>query len=255
MAQRYDLHGPDSKTVLAGACCAFGVFDGVHEGHRYIIDQVVQAAMHDGRQSVIITFDIDPDELFAADRLKKLMTNEDRLDMLGSLGADAVFVLPFDRQLANQEPTEFLQSLFGQYVPASLHVGQDIRFGRRAQGAIDDLRSWGELHGMHVVGHQLLAEDGSAVTSTRIRRLLGDGEVQEAAKLLCRPYCLRGTVEGGRHEGRQFGFRTANLHVPDQLRAIGDGVYACYATSIKSGIRLRCRLALPPRSKMRPLPI
>lgn len=82
---------------------------------------------------------------------------------------------------------------------------------------------------MRAVGHELLADDGAPVTATRIRGLLGAGRVAEAAELLGRPYALAGTVEPGRGEGRAFGIRTANLRVPDGLRAVGDGVYACWA--------------------------
>ncbi|MDE8703123.1 riboflavin biosynthesis protein RibF [Adlercreutzia equolifaciens] len=216
--------------VLDGAAVAFGVFDGVHEGHRFIIGEAVNAAREQGRPSAVITFDIDPDELFRPDRLKKLMTNEARIAKLAEQDVDAVVVLPFSREFAAQSPDAFLERCFGGGVPSSIHIGSDFHFGARAMGNVEDLRSWGERFGMAVHGHELVAEGGVPVTSTRIRGLLQEGKVREAAELLGRPYALSGTVRPGRGEGHDFGFATANLEVEPMLLAIGEGVYACYAT-------------------------
>ena len=92
------------EALLDRASVAFGVFDGVHEGHRFIIGEAVNTAREEGRASAVITFDIDPDEVFAADRLKKLMTNEARIAKLAELDVDAVVVLPFSREFAAQSP-------------------------------------------------------------------------------------------------------------------------------------------------------
>ena len=217
------------KEALAGACCAFGVFDGVHEGHRFIIGAASDAARDRGARSAVITFDVDPDELFRPEGLRKLMTNEERIAALAALPVDAVVVLSFTPAFAALEPGAFLDRFLGPAIPAELHVGADFRFGARGAGTVSDLVAWGELHGMRAVGHELLADDGAPVTATRIRGLLGAGRAAEAAELLGRPYAVTGTVEPGRGEGRDFGIRTANLTVPDGLRAVGDGVYACWA--------------------------
>lgn len=230
MATVISKDSPDfDPAVLDDAAVAFGVFDGVHEGHRFIIGEAVNAAREAGTRSAVITFDIDPDELFHPDRLKKLMTNEARIAKLAEQDVDAVVVLPFSREFAAQSPDDFLESCFGGGVPASIHIGSDFHFGARAAGNVEDLRTWGDAHGMTVHGHELVAEGGVPVTSTRIRGLLDEGDVRGAAELLGRPYSIGGTVRAGRGEGRDFGFATANLEVEPLLMAIGDGVYACYA--------------------------
>lgn len=229
MVEIFEVRKGSAAGLLQGCACSFGVFDGVHEGHRFIIGRAAEAARELGASCVVITFDRDPDELFHADRLKKLMSNEERLSVLASLDVDAVAVLPFTREFAAQTPSGFLAATFGDAVPASLHVGKDFRFGAKASGGIADLAAWGSSRGMRAFGHELLLEDGTPVTSTRIRKLLSEGKVEAAADLLLRPYSVSGTVQAGRGEGREFGFRTANLQVPDMFKCLGDGVYAAYA--------------------------
>ena len=216
--------------LIDGSACSFGVFDGVHRGHRYIIDFARRAAGERGCKSIVLTFDIDPDEMFRADSLKKLMSNEDRIAELAKLDVDAVVVLPFSREFAAQDPQAFLETTFAGNVPSSLHVGHDFRFGSKASGNVAVLAEWGSARGMEVFGHDLLIADGAPVTATRIRGLLGEGKVEEACLLLGHPYAVYGNVEAGRGEGRDFGFKTANIHVPDMMKVLGDGVYAAYAT-------------------------
>lgn len=229
MAQIYRAEEAFKAGVLNGSACAFGVFDGVHKGHRFIIDFARKAAEESGCNSVVLTFDIDPDELFRADSLKKLMSNADRIVELARLDVDAVVVFPFSLDFAAQDPQAFLDAAFAGNVPASLHVGFDFRFGKKASGGISQLIEWGSARGMAAYGHELLAYKGAPVTATRIRGLLAEGKIEEANDLLGRGYAVVGRVEAGRGEGRDFGFKTANLHVPDMMKVLGDGVYAAYA--------------------------
>ena len=150
--------------------------------------------------------------------------------MLATTGVDAVAVLPFTPEFAASSPEEFLVQTFDGTPPAFLHVGYDFRFGARAAGTVQDLDAWGSDMGTQVCAHGLKSEDGAPITATRIRLLLADGDISESNRLLGRPYFMTGTVTPGRGEGADLGFRTANLTVPDQLRPIGDGVYAAYAT-------------------------
>lgn len=213
-----------------GSSCAFGVFDGVHVGHRFLLAQAMRTARAQGGISIALTFDIDPDEVFHPRRLKKLMANDERLLMLSSTGVDAVVVLPFTHALSMLSPEGFLGATFGGQVPAHLHVGHDFHFGAHAVGTIRDLEAWGQAGGTHIDAHDLKSEEGAPVTATRIRLLLADGDIAEANRLLSRPYFMMGKVQSGRGEGAELGFRTANLMVPDQLRALRDGVYAAWAT-------------------------
>lgn len=226
------LHIVDSSfdySLLDKASCAFGVFDGLHTGHRYLIGCAIESGAESSRTAAI-TFDIDPDEVFHPERLKKLMRNADRLAALEQSGVDDVVVLPFTKDFSSLSPEGFLASTFPRGVPAHMHVGEDFRFGARAAGTVDTLRAWGESSGCEVHAHHLVSADGRPVTSTRIRLLLLNCDVKEAARLLGRPYTLRETVRRGRGEGADFGFATANLAVKPHDRVLGEGVYAAYAT-------------------------
>ena len=204
MAEIYKVDASFDHGFFKGTSCAFGVFDGVHRGHRYLLDCARSTAAETGGASVALTFDIDPDEVFHPTRLKKLMTNEERVRLLADSGVDVT-------------------------VPSCLHVGYDFKFGARAAGTVRDLDSWAAVGGTSVQAHDLKSDDGAPITATRIRLLLAGGDVEEANRLLGRPYFMTGVVEPGRGEGADMGFRTANLVVPDQMRPLGDGVYAAYA--------------------------
>lgn len=229
MAEIYRVDASFDHGFFKGTSCAFGVFDGVHRGHRFLLDCARATASENGGASVALTFDIDPDEVFHPTRLKKLMTNEERVLMLADSGVDAVAVLPFTRDFAASSPEEFLVQTFDGTVPSCLHVGYDFKFGARAAGTVRDLDAWAAEGGTDVQAHDLKSDDGAPITATRIRLLLADGDIEEANHLLGRPYFMTGVVEPGRGEGADLGFRTANLTVPDQMRPLGDGVYAAYA--------------------------
>lgn len=237
MAVVYKADSSFDKSFFSGSSCAFGVFDGVHMGHRFLIDCAKETARKGGGKSIALTFDIDPDEMFHAERLRKLMSNDERLAMLADTGVDAVVALPFTRDFAASSPEEFLRRTFGEGVPAYLHVGADFHFGCKAAGSVTELREWASSHGMTVDAHELKSSDGSPVTATRIRLLLADSNIAEANALLTRPYFVSGRVEPGRGEGADMGIRTANLLIPDQMRPIADGVYAAYAHV--SGVRYK----------------
>lgn len=230
MAEIYEVNEGFDHAFFEKTSCAFGVFDGVHAGHRYLIGQACATAGESGGTSVALTFDIDPDEVFHPDRLKKLMANEERLGMLAATGVDAVVVLPFTPAFSALTPDEFLKATFNGTAPAFLHVGYDFKFGARAAGTVRELEAWGSAAGTSVVAHDLKGADGAPITATRIRLLLGEGNIEEANLLLERPYFMTGTVQSGRGEGADLGFRTANLTVDDQLRPLADGVYAAWAT-------------------------
>ena len=228
--------------VFDGASCAFGVFDGVHRGHQYLLRCTQETARRSGGRAIALTFDIDPDELFHPERLKTLLSNEDRLAALAASGVDTVVVLPFTRAFAASSPQEFLARTFGGHAPAFLHVGSNFRFGARALGRVEDLRAWGAAAGTEVRAHDLKSEDGAPISATRIRLLLAKGDLDEANKLLGRPYQLRGTVLRGRGEGGAMGFHTANLAPSFAYRVLGEGVYAGYADL--AGVRYRAAVSV-----------
>ena len=230
------------QSLLAGTSCAFGVFDGLHRGHRFLLERAIATSDSPTSKSMAITFDIDPDEVFHPERLKKLMRNADRIEELAALGVDDVLVLPFTPQLFSSAPLEFLEHLFSQGAPAHMHVGSDFRFGARAAGTVETLKRWGAEVGCQIHAHDLISADGKPITATRIRLLLLDCKVKEAAELLGRPYALRETVQRGRGEGTNFGFATANLQVKPHDRVLGEGVYAAYA--IVDGVRYKAAVSV-----------
>lgn len=226
MAKMYRVDDSFDRAFFAGASCTFGVFDGVHRGHRFLLERTQMSALKSGGHSVVLTFDIDPDEIFRPQTHKKLMSNDDRLSTLAQSGMDAVAVLPFTLDFAALSPQEFLADLFGGGAPAYMHVGCDFRFGARAAGTVSDLQNWGKSSGTQICAHDLKSDDGKPITATLIRSLLSEGHIEEANRLLGHPYTLTAKVRAGRGEGAKFGFRTANLAIAPQFRILGDGVYA-----------------------------
>ncbi len=246
MALLTSYRDANDQALLDGSVCAFGVFDGVHLGHRHLIAETLAEARLRQKPCYILTFSEDPDEIFAPVRLKKLMSNEDRLQTLAAFELDGVIVLPFDRIIASLSPDDFLDQYLGPATPSLFSMGSNGRFGAGARGTIEDLRRWGEDHGMEVASFELLSYGGEPVTSTRIRQCLASGQVEEATLLLDEPYHLSGVVRHGRGQGRSFGFRTANLEVSPQLLAVGDGVYGGYAWIEDKRYRAAISVGLPP---------
>ena len=153
------------------SCATLGVFDGFHEGHAFEIEECLSDAKTRGCNSVAITFDVDPDEIFKKDFLK-LMSNEERIEKLKSSGVDKVYVLNFD-EIKDLEGEEFLEKYFGKNPPLSLHIGEGFKFGKNQSGNTDLLLKWGKEHGMEVYVHELVKKDGEVVSSTRLRERIG----------------------------------------------------------------------------------
>jgi riboflavin kinase/FMN adenylyltransferase len=237
---------PTAELDLGAFVCAIGVFDGLHEGHRFVIGQAVDQARRLGVSTVAITFDQDPDELFLQPASqRKLLINEDRIALLATSGVDAVFVIPFDETFASKEPLEFLNAVIAAHgTPRGIHVGADFRFGSKAHGTVDDLRLWSAERDCEVFAHKLLTDEGLPVTATRIRNALQAGELTLANQLLTRPHFLWAWVTQGRNLGRELGFPTANLELEEHLVRPADGVYAgvvevdknLYRTAVSVGV-------------------
>lgn len=213
---------------LGPVSCTIGAFDGIHQGHRFLFSSVVEDARARGIASAIVTFDPDPDELFLpAERVRKLLSNEDRIAYLRTFGADYVIVISFTRELAAHSCEEFLRDVLGRVADVrAIHVGDNFRLGASNAGTVDCLQHVGEGAGFDVFGHDLRRFDGRPVSATRIRDCLAAGELDEANDLLCRPYYLAGTVVDGRHEGRDLGFPTANVRIDYPYVMPAEGVYA-----------------------------
>ena len=235
LARTFFVGAAEARIVLAdafgdcesmgAASIAIGVFDGVHRGHRELIDAVIRDARVHGCKAVVVTFDPDPDVVVCPAPAQKLMTTADRLHALAQTGVDAVVAVPFTPAVASLDHVGFLELLAHVVDIRSIRVGSDFRLGRGGASGVAEMQAWGVERGVDVYGHNLLCEAGEAICATRIRRELSLGHVELAADLLGRSYMVRGGVIRGRHEGSDMGFPTANLLVPNGIQLPADGVY------------------------------
>lgn len=214
-----------------GSVCAIGAFDGVHLGHRALIERARSEALRRGDELVVVTFSPDPSVVLCPGHPQRmLLSDEGRLRALRSIeGVDRVVVLDFTQELAALPYDRFvLETLGGLVGLDAIVVGSDFRLGAGGEGTVEALSGLGRAHGFDVIGMDLLDEGGAPVTASRIRRLVGDGRVEAAAGLLGRCHVVSGEVVHGRGEGTGFGFPTANVRVRDGLCLPAEGVYAGY---------------------------
>lgn len=208
-----------------------GMFDGVHRGHRLVIDHLRKEASARGLQTAVVTFTTHPQLLFHPDSGLRLLTSAAKKEqLLAQTGVDCTLLLSFTRELAAVTAADFMALLRRRCNVRLLVVGYDHHFGRRTDGeSFADYHCYGESLGMEVVAAPALGE--GTVSSSAIRKLLAEGDVRGAEKMLGRRYTLAGTVVGGRQNGRLIGFPTANIDLGGEpLLVPADGVYATEVT-------------------------
>lgn len=207
---------------------AVGVFDGLHRGHRRIIEQGLAVARERGVPMAVVTFDPHPDAVLGkAPPEPPLTPTSEKIALLEAWGVERVVVIPFDRALAALEPEDFVRKfLLGDLGMVHLVTGQDFALGRGRKGNVPYLTELGAREGFTVEAVPLLVEHHGAVSSTRIRGALKGGDVAFAAELLGRPYALEGSVVHGHGIGKQLDYPTANLELPEPRLLPADGVYA-----------------------------
>jgi riboflavin kinase/FMN adenylyltransferase len=208
-----------------------GAFDGVHRGHRHLIGGAVRRARRLEHQSAILTFDPHPDLVVHPERGRLYLTSlEERAELIGALGADLLIVLPFTRATMGLSALDFMADVCGAVALRELWIGHDFALGRKREGNIVRLRELGHRFGYSVQAVDAYTlDDGTLVSSSRIREALLAGDVALAARLLGRPFSVRGTVVHGDQRGRTIGFPTANISVNDQHMLPADGIYVCRA--------------------------
>jgi riboflavin kinase/FMN adenylyltransferase len=204
-----------------------GNFDGIHVGHRAILDTVVARARALEGEAVVYTFDPHPRRVLHPERAPKLLTTlEQRLELLEAAGVDAVIVEPFTREFARTPAESFIREVIHARIrPLEVYVGYDFHFGRDREGSMRLLVELGPRLGFSVTIISEIVVDEGDVNSTRIRQVLAEGHVLEATAMLGRPYTVRGRVASGDRRGRSIGFPTANLD-PENEVLPGHGVYA-----------------------------
>ena len=224
----------DDLPKLRRPVLTIGSFDGVHLGHQALLSRIVSEARAIDGESVLVTFDPHPRHVLAkanAAPLKLLTTTAEKIDRLRALGLDHVVIVSFDRAFAAQTAEEYLRNfLFGKFSPHTVVIGYDHRFGAGRTGDIGLLRQVAQEGG--IVVDEIAAQDIEriAVSSTRIRTAVSDGDVETAARLLGSPYPLTGRIVHGQAIGRTIGFPTANLDIANAHKLLpADGVYAVRA--------------------------
>lgn len=210
-----------------------GTFDGVHEGHRVIVDHLLDRAEAQSGVSTLVSFDPHPRSVVRERDIPLLTTVPERAALLDGLGLDRFVVIPFSMAFAQQDPETYVRDVLVERIGLQeITVGYDHRFGRDRDGDVDLLRECGGRLGFAVDVIPPQKVDQDVVSSRRIRELLTeDGDVSRAAEMLGRPYALEGVVAHGEGRGRQIGFPTANIALEDPRKLVPKrGVYAVLAT-------------------------
>lgn len=206
---------------------ALGNFDGVHLGHQAIIRAAMDDAAERSVPSLVYTFEPHPGAVVGRGEPPRLTTPDEKAACIETLGPDYLLVEAFTKHFASQSAEDFVEHvLVGRLGAGAVFVGEDFGFGRGRAGNVETLRSLGETLGFTVTAVGAVLVDGERVSSSVIRRLVGAGEVGEAARRLTRPYAVGGTVVHGHDRGKSLGVHTANL-APEKYLLPSRGVYAC----------------------------
>ncbi len=206
-----------------------GFFDGVHRGHRFLIEQLKTIASETGLPSAMITFPVHPRKILQSDYQPQLLNNfEEKLFQLSTTGVDYCFILDFTKELSELTAEEFIrEKLRKELHIKKLIVGYDHRFGKGRINDFNDYKLYGQSCGMEVIQAKQLTESDIHISSTSIRHLLAEGNVQKASAILSYNYTLEGLVISGNQMGRKMGFPTANLQITEPYKVIpATGIYA-----------------------------
>lgn len=227
------IHRDPSEVPYQRVVATIGNFDGVHCGHQWVMAQVIQRARDLGAISLAITFDPHPARVLRPDLTQRLITPLNaKLDLLAATGLDATLVLPFDSDLARMSARNFAKDvLYRSLHVIELHEGENFRFGYRAEAGVDALSSLGEELGFAVVRYLPRLVHGSLISSSRIREMIAEGDINSARKLLGRPFSVESTPASGRGYGTRYAVPTINLAPYEELLP----AHGVYATTLEIG--------------------
>ncbi len=236
----YKDFSPGTSECGFRTVATLGAFDGLHLGHRNIIDTVNERAEQSGMQSVVLTFENHPISVIDPESTPKLLTTyEEKIEKLNGTGIDAVFVIVFTKRIAEMSAEQFISEYLVSCLGMKTFVlGYDHRFGREGVASPEKVRKYGDKYGFKVEIVKPYERDGIVVKSSAIRSLISDGSVESAAGMLGEDYSISGTVVEGRGIGLRIGFPTANILPtnPDKLIPAG-GVYGGWI-DIEDGTRM-----------------
>ena len=222
-----DLAG---KSIMGGSFVGtIGFFDGVHLGHRHLIKQVREIAKKEGLPSAVITFPVHPRKVLQADYQPALLGGYDeKIEQLATTGVDYCISLPFTADLSKLSAEDFMQQVLKNDIGLhTLVVGYDHRFGRNREDGFTEYEKIGKDIGMKVIRGEEYLDNGESVSSTKIRTLLHDGDIEKANFLLSYNYTISGKIVEGYQVGRTIGFPTANIRSWERFKVIPKlGVYA-----------------------------
>jgi riboflavin kinase/FMN adenylyltransferase len=217
------------------AVVTVGTFDGIHLGHRYLIDEVVKRAQRTGFSSTLVTFDPHPRMVLGTanrkQELRLLTPTEEKLSLLRELNIERVILINFTLEFAQKDSADFVKEVLYDTIGFSeIVIGHDHAFGHNRSGNISTLRELSEQLGFRVDKLEPFEKDGEVVSSSRIRSFLESGQIEKATKILGRNYAIRGHVVEGDRRGRELGFPTANLEIAETNKLIPqNAVYAVKA--------------------------
>ncbi len=233
-------HRDTMPESLRGAIVALGNFDGFHLGHQAVVSEAVEWARSESRPAIVATFDPHPVRHFAPHvPWFRLTTLDQREELFAAAGADAMLVFQFDDELAATTARDFVAELLARDIGAAgVVTGEDFTFGKGRGGDVALLADEGARHGVSARTVGPVTEGGLAVSSSRIRDALKAGDCETAARLMTRPFAVRGTVQHGDKRGRAIGYPTANLELGTYLRP-RYGIYAVTGRVIGSGELLK----------------
>lgn len=227
------IHKGHSNLRLNRPVVTMGVFDGVHLGHRMLLNRVVSEAAIAGSDSVAVTFDPHPRIVLTGDpsHLRFLTDIDERIDLLRETGLGHLVIIPFTHELSRMTASEFVENILCRHLGVShLIAGFNHHFGRRHEGDNETLLSCSLRMDFRVTREEAFTLDGEPVSSSSIRRLIEAGNIRRASALLGYDYFVRGTVVSGKRIGRNLGFPTANISPFFVHKLIpGSGVYAVEA--------------------------
>lgn len=222
------FHSFQEITGCHAAVVALGTFDGVHMGHRAVMRAAMAEAKTLHRKAAVVTFSAHPLSVLHPEKEPlRLATTAQKIQYIADVGVDVLVLLPMTKELMAETPTAFCRQLQETFCPAAIVVGENFTYGAGAGGNTETLAAYMKKHRTPVQVLPLVPDPQGLepISSTKIRKLIACGNVEEAGRLLGRPFAMTGTVADGDRRGRTIGFPTANLHLAPHMAVPADGVY------------------------------